>query len=486
MASNIYQDPYSSYYSYTASQILDPNYAYGSGYSYGQQYTTGSGLQELYLYLYASSVGESASMNCFAEGSGRTVTGENGGTDGIFFMIMPNAGENFGDLVRVRLSLYAYANGDGDSTIITNGGGRPRITISRTVLGSEQELWGRDGVNLHDPNTSIYYNDKDDAIFVARIGDTIGIYMGASAISQFSGTYSGANVSLNLSLTLKSVTPGNPADLNGDGKVDMADLAILAANWLWQAEFPNYHDTCDTALEALLNTTYSGDTSLTDTGRVWYRFTPAEDGFYNFNLCGPNYLQQYIYDDCGGAEIGYSGWTCSSPPLRIHLTAGHPYYIAIYDGSGSSNPYEFSIDNTPIAPPANDDCVNAIPVETNSEVQGQTWSATGSNISSCVDGDSMDVWYLFTAPNDGSYVFQVFPNNNVMAGSVSLYETGCAGKELLCASFPMEGQGNDQGQGQSQSPGGGWPTLSMTTGQTILIRVASAPGHEGYFEMFVY
>jgi hypothetical protein len=473
MASNILQDPSYSYSSMT-SPINDPNYAYGNGYSYGYQSTADSGIS---IYMYASSVGYSESMDCFAEGSGRTVTGENGGTDGIFFVIMPNAGENFGDLVRVRLSWYAYANGDGDSTVITNGGGRPRIAVSRTLSGSEQELWGRDGVNLH--NTSIYYNDSEDTAFVARVGDTIGIYMGVSASSQFSGTYSGANVSMNLSLTLKSVVPGNPADLNGDGKVDMADLAIFAANWLWQAQLPNYHDTCDTAIEATLNTVYDGDTGPTDTGYIWYRFTPAEDGVYNFNLCGKGFLQLYLYDDCGGANIGYSGLTCyEGLPFRIHLTAGHPYYIALYGGSGSSNPYVFSIDNTPIPAPANDDCANAIVID-QGEVRGQTWGATGSDVSSCVDGDSMDVWYLFTAPSDGSYVFQIHPYyGSSIAGAVSLYETdpqGCAGTELLCSSFP--GQGGE----------GGIPlTLSMTAGQTVLIRVASTPGHEGLFGMYVY
>jgi hypothetical protein len=473
----ISQDPYYANSS-TSSTIYDPNYADGSGYSYGSQYTSGLGLQELSLYLNASSSSDSESMNCFAEGSGRTVTGESGGTDGIFFMIMPSAGENFGDLVRVRLSWYAYVNGEGDSTVITNGGGRPRITISRTLLGSEQELWGRDGVNLHDPNTPIYYYDNENTAFTARIGDTIGVYMGASASSQFSGAYSRAEVNLNLSLTLRSVTPSNPADLNSDGKVDMADLAIFAANWLWQAQWPNYHDTCDTAIEAALNTLYQGDTSQTDTGSIWYRFTPAEDGVYNFNLCGMGYFQLYLYDDCGGAEIGYSGMTCyEGRPFSVHLAAGHPYYIAIYGNGGQSGTYEFLIDNTPIAAPANDDCANAIPVEANGEVHGQTWGATGSDISSCVNGDSMDVWYLFTAPSDDSYVFQVYPYNHFMMGAVGLYET-CAGTELLCASFPME-----EGPGHQ---GGGWPTLQMTAGQTILIRVASIPGYEGYFGMYVY
>jgi hypothetical protein len=499
MASYVSQDP-SYAYSSTTSTIYDPSYTYGSGNSYGYLYYTStasasppdasksnasqSGLQQLTVYLTASSSGSSESMDCFAEGSGRTVTGEAGGTDGIFFIIMPDAGENFGDLVRVQVLWNAYANAAGDSIIETNGGdGKPRITISRTLLGSEQELWGRDGVSLHDPNfMSVNYYDDENTTFTARIGDTIGIYMGTSASSQFSGVYSQASVNLNLSLTLKTVMPGNPADLNADGSVDMQDLSVFADNCLWQAKWPNYHDTCATAIEAALNTLYEGDTGPTDTGYVWYRFTPAEDGVYNFNLCGMKYIQMYLYDDCGGADIGYSGLTCyEGLPLRIHLTAGHPYYIAIYGGSGSSNLYEFSIDNTPITAPVNDDCTNAIPVEANGEVYGQTWSATGSDISSCVNGDSMDVWYLFTAPSDGSYVFQVYPNNQFMAGSVSLYETdplGCAGTELLCSSFPME-EGPDH-------QGGGWPTLSMTAGQAILIRVASAPGHEGYFGMYIY
>jgi len=27
---------------------------------------------------------------------------------------------------------------------------------------------------------------------------------------------------------------GNTADINGDGKVNLSDLAILAANWMWE------------------------------------------------------------------------------------------------------------------------------------------------------------------------------------------------------------------------------------------------------------
>jgi len=99
-----------------------------------------------------------------------------------------------------------------------------------------------------------------------------------------------------------------------------------------------------------------------------------------------------------------------------NLTVGDTYYIRVYSSStGQSSAMDFDIcigtDVTP--PPPNDECINAITLPVNSDLNcavvtaGSTMGATASNISAPIcNGVAKpgDVWFKFTATATGHFI----------------------------------------------------------------------------------
>jgi uncharacterized membrane protein len=242
----------------------------------------------------------------------------------------------------------------------------------------------------------------------------------------------------------------------------------------WESD-PGYYTTC------------TGDIPRAER---WYKFVPPTTQAYRFETCGANANTVLtIYEGCGGLEIACnddyttgSSTGCSSTRSRIsslELIAGTPYYIAIGTAGttslSSSSVYNLSIIGAP-TPAANDDC--STPTEAIIGVNPfNTTEATASAalpVLTCSSQAhlSRDVWFTFTAPEDGVLTASTCPTGtapvgySLMTNTVLSFHDGVCGSELSC---------NDN---HSPVPSGCGSQLSTITdypvlsGQIISIRVS--------------
>lgn len=143
----------------------------------------------------------------------------------------------------------------------------------------------------------------------------------------------------------------------------------------------------------------------------------------------------------GGGLTGAPSHPNASKPLVLNTlsasTAYHFYVRADCGGPVSSwvGPFAFT---TPIAPPANDDCVNAIafptilPNNTCVSVSATTVGATGSLDATCFGAEDDDVWYTFTVPS--GYTTLEYVNTSVSGSTDRMLQVldACGGTSLGC------------------------------------------------------
>ncbi|HOK88587.1 MAG TPA: PASTA domain-containing protein, partial [Candidatus Hydrogenedentes bacterium] len=120
-------------------------------------------------------------------------------------------------------------------------------------------------------------------------------------------------------------------------------------------------------------------------------------------------------------------------------------------------------------PPPNDDCVNAIVIDSDVAVIGSNVNATGTTTSSCCYQDYLDVWYSWTPLSDGYGIVDTFGNATNMDTSLVVYDS-CNGTALGC---------NDDYIGHMQSH----VAVPVVAGHTYLIRVAGYNNTVGTFEL---
>ncbi len=231
---------------------------------------------------------------------------------------------------------------------------------------------------------------------------------------------------------------------------------------------PPANDECDNAIGLTVNpdfncgTTTPGttvgataspqpdDVTGTPNNDVWFSFV-ATSTSHKIDLLnvtdapgGPTSLDMGmgLYDGSGGCNMLV--FVADSDPnsfTATGLTVGTTYYLRVYGWSSDPNltaqtTFDVCI-GTPPPPPANDDCANAMMMTVGSngtcpanQVTGSTVSATNTMAVSCDGfGTDYDIWYTFTVPSDGDYLF------NSLTGSpgIVLY-TGMCGSlvEIQC------------------------------------------------------
>jgi len=140
-------------------------------------------------------------------------------------------------------------------------------------------------------------------------------------------------------------------------------------------------------------------------------------------------------DWCSGADLDYSG---NVTLQDLAILAAHWF------------------DNYSV----NDECQSAEPLTLGVTVNVHTLSATGTDITTCGNNDSKDLWYSFTAPSNGTFLFQVNSSYTSNCATVAVFD-GCGETQLTCAvstkimiSLPAS------------------VSLSMTAGQTFYVRAA--------------
>ncbi|MBN2455446.1 MAG: hypothetical protein JXB29_02745 [Sedimentisphaerales bacterium] len=205
--------------------------SYSDAYNHIWGYTDGDCLC-LQLTSWADGIADYQSSYTKAWGYGSADSPQ---TRGIFYRIMPDATEEFGDEVSISYSdnisvyqmgsTYVYVGGPGDMNhmAVTIGQSPP----VETEPNSAYEVLTWDNLQLTDEGGDWFSGIYK---FPAKIGDVVGIFAENYTDVRGWGPLDGLLQSdLWIVLTVRVLLAG---DIDDDGDVDLYDLAELAENWL--------------------------------------------------------------------------------------------------------------------------------------------------------------------------------------------------------------------------------------------------------------
>ena len=220
----------------------------------------------------------------------------------------------------------------------------------------------------------------------------------------------------------------------------------------------------------------------TNSGDLWYSFTaPASGDIKITNMwTGDTWtsLGYVIYNDCGATnEVLCNSLNDAENVIHSGLTPGNTYYIRLFD-SGVASSFQatkrFCIEEytPPDSPPVNDECVNAINLNTQynmnvfvatTPLQGTVEGATDSGVPGniCVEGSNPipndDVWYKFIPEVADLHI--TINDNSQTNCTVELFSGTCNSlSQISCSS------------------GGSNPTINatgLTVGEYYYVRVFS-------------
>lgn len=415
-----------------------------------------------------------------------------GVTNGIYFTLVADANETNGDLATIELTFLADGAATGAGSVSFGGG----MGNSDVIVAVNPPLPAPDPI---DPANIAYsypasgqvssYSVSDTASFKVKIGHTVAVFLGANvSVDLGPGTIESTELSASASIVLE-ITEVKPytatceeCDLDGSGRVDLDDLAMLAAAWLSDAyAFPppppviNPGETCQMAYDLWLDWAESG--TLSAGQPVWYKIYIEEEDCYTISLCNSNFDTAIeLYEDCDGYLQGFDDDGCDpQSKLEANLSAWHTYYLrvrgkTIYDqgnyeilvtqGCGSGSFY------------GSDDCEDAPQVFVGDPITDNTTGATGvDETPSCgYDDDPLDLWYLFVAPEEGYFDIHIeYDEMGSFAGTLAGFEE-CGGSMIECHETEYDAIGF---------------MVYLYEDQPILIRVASYEGNEGEYGLFV-
>lgn len=169
---------------------------------------------------------------------------------------------------------------------------------------------------------------------------------------------------------------------------------------------------------------------------LWYSFVAPSTSVYLRDLADVGYYSVYS-GGCGSLAciIAHD----QSPAVATGLVPGNTYYLTAGQNN-SPNVVHFTVREVA----GNDECVNAVALPVQSNVEDITWTNCDSHYatqsSPACSGNAAtsddDVWYSFVAPQDKVTMrfLQVEPGSNV-TGSVELFSGNCGSlTSLLCTS----------------------------------------------------
>jgi hypothetical protein len=418
-----------------------------------------------------------------------------GMTSGFFYKVMPDAGENEGDMATVTVTLTGTGSAPAPGRTSFGGGmGSQAVLVAVNLPIPSPEPVGDEYIAYSYPliENVNSYSVNDTATFKVKVGHTIAIFLGAD-VSVTLGPDSTESIAMSanaqMSLDITDVNPYisvcDECDLDKSGTVDMGDFALLAAAWLADAypfpppppPAPAPGTVC--SLPFWLSLDYPESGQLASGESAWYEFSPDEDSCCTISLCNSDFdTAVEIYDECGGYLIGFDDDGCGPQSrLEISLQQWHSYYIrirgkTIYDSGyyevqatqGCSGSGSFV---------GSDSCENAPTIELYQQIDDDTTGATGNDetMECGYDSDDRDLWYKFVAPHEGPFNIELYCDYySSFDGTLSTWD-GCEGYDLSCTEV-YEGYG--------------YASEYLYEGQEILIRIGSYTGGEGAFSLTVY
>ncbi len=244
-------------------------------------------------------------------------------------------------------------------------------------------------------------------------------------------------------------------------------------------------DDCDEAM-LIADGTHAGDTSAaTNDGSascgdsdaspdVWFRYTATEDGTLRVDTCGSTWdTVLSAHTGCPGTvanQIACNDDACGLQSIiDFPVTDSTSYLIRVAGYQGASGPFTLTVGL--VTGIQGDNCPDAI-VISDGVWSGDTSQATNDGDASCGNSSSSpDVWFSYTAAQDGLVEIQTC---GTTWDTVISVHTGCPGtsaNELTC--------NDDACALQSRV------LVMVEAGQIYLVRVAGFSGATGPFTLSV-
>lgn len=244
---------------------------------------------------------------------------------------------------------------------------------------------------------------------------------------------------------------------------------------------PPVNDLCSNATVIAEDVVYAGSTqwasgnplvgtdyNYNDPNDVWYAYSPSRTGRTTVSLCNSQFDTTLAFlDSCNGTLLYRNNDRCGlQSELFPEVTLGNNYLIRVSGYNGATGDYSLMV-SEPILPPTYDDCNDAI-VVSEGVFEGSSLLADGSDITSCSLNDANDVWHSYTPTFSGQVSISVCGSD--FNANLAVFDS-CGGNQLAC---------NDRGcASQSEI------ILSVTSGQTYLIRVAGRNYSTGHYSLTI-
>ncbi|MEM7198893.1 MAG: VCBS repeat-containing protein [Planctomycetota bacterium] len=252
---------------------------------------------------------------------------------------------------------------------------------------------------------------------------------------------------------------------------------------------PPANDVCSGAFAIDLGTTAGSNARTSASGvvtscgalmsDVWYRHTAASDGVLRASFCfgggSANFdsvLAVFAGYDCDSlTEVACNDDHCgAASEVTFPVTAGDDYWIAVAGSGGQQGLFQLALQPVP----GNDQCTGAIAIGEGITSGSTVAAATSVTVASCAVVGS-DVWYTYTAPQDGAVVLSL-----CSGGASANFDTvlavfagGCGAlTEIVCS--------DDTCGALSQV------AFVAQAGHTYLIAVGGKGTEQGVFDLGVF
>lgn len=262
--------------------------------------------------------------------------------------------------------------------------------------------------------------------FLVKVGDLVTIYWGGIAAVFTEEQAGSASICGQMRIFLDVLEGPStlPADINGDKRVNLADVAILAENWLWEGHI--YNVSCQTALGVEDGKTYAESTVSTPAGELWYLLRPSVGARYHISLCGSDFdTRLTAYDAVPGSCTAYvQGENDDACGKQSALTVDCYDYPGVYlrVDSPTQEHGMMRMHVTRIPPPQNDTGPEGPEVFSDTIYNGSTIGSVGD----------MSVWYTFIPAESGSYTFSLCGSDYDTILQVYEYDDVLAANDDFC------------------------------------------------------
>jgi hypothetical protein len=176
------------------------------------------------------------------------------------------------------------------------------------------------------------------------------------------------------------------------------------------------HDNCASAIcieedESLVGNNFGADgTDITscafnDFADVWYRYRATATENITVSLCDTvdTDTTVAVFNACGGAQVACDDDFCGDfGPSQVTFagTAGTTYSIRVAGWDGNRGSFRIEVNG---GGAGGEVCSTCWPLAATDTFNGSTSSNTGcDDESSCATGDTIDEWFCWTAPFDGT------------------------------------------------------------------------------------